>query len=63
MSYAGFVTGSLIPHITANIVPTASYIAGTVVPFVAAHAAVVAMPLVGIGVAVGGFIFGKRFFK
>ena len=55
MSLIGFLIGSFIPHIIANGIPTAAYIAGTVQPFVAAHAggaaAIAAAGAVGAAIA------------
>ena len=59
MSLTGFITGSLIPHLAAHAVPTAAYVGKTLLPFVGAH---IALPLVGVGAAVGGIIVGAKIF-
>ena len=61
MTLSGFIAGSLIPHLTAHIVPTLPYLAGTVGPFIAAHTAVVTVPLAGLGAVVGGGITAWKF--
>ena len=46
MSVIGFLTGSLIPHLVANIIPSMSYLAGTFKPFIAAHFDAVFIPMI-----------------